>query len=145
MRMSQGMVVAMLSNTPSGFCIRLQHSCLLLQETQHNMQGRVQLQTSTPNKHTHFREGLVQGQQLALQDSARMHFGEVGQVRGVHQHVLCSVPYKQALQSLLSGRPLLCQPTHDLQLTLLAKACHMLYAMCKELARTQSCNRSAPQ
>ena len=104
------------------------------------MQGWVQVQTSTPNRHTHFREGLVQGQQLALQDSAWVHFGEVGQVRGMHQHVLCSMAYKQALQSLLSGRPLLCQPTHDLQLTLIAKACHMLYAMRKELARTHLCN-----
>lgn len=138
------MVGAMLSSTP-GFCATLQHSCLLLQEKKHNMQGHIQVQTSTPKKHTHFREGLMQGQQLALQDSAGVHFGEVEQVRGMHQHILCSMAYKQALQSLLRSGPLLCQPTHNLHLALSAKTCHMLYAMCKELAGTQSCSHSASE
>lgn len=44
-----------------------------------------------------------------------MQLGEVWKVRWVHQAVLCSMPDKQSLQSLLSGRPLLCKATHNLQ------------------------------
>ena len=64
---------------------------------------------------TYFREGLLQGQQLALQDPTGVQLSEVWQVGRVHQAILCAMPHKQALQSLLGGRSLLCQPTHNLQ------------------------------
>lgn len=62
------------------------------------MQGMEVAQATLGNpKGTDLRERLLQGQQLALQDPARVQLCEVWQVGGMHQAILCSMPHKQTL------------------------------------------------
>ena len=73
-------------NLPLANCL----VCLSLCIAQASSDGRTE-------QCAYFREGLLQGYELALQDPAWVQLSEVWQVGWMHQAVLCSMPYKQAL------------------------------------------------